>query len=196
MVLHRLSEFEKIEKRFQTDQDFKNIAHTLLKEKYHALKIYEIERDIVYLESFSKSFQLQDTKYFPDLTNFLSELINFRKEVFSSIDHIMELLTNMTYFNNWISTDALKTFYLVDFGEELSSDTEITENYYASKWIVKNQQFLYYDDQLGRQILNMNQLDDLINIQLLSTFLISPVKLFHFKTKIASSDFLECEFRL
>lgn len=187
------SEFEIIEQRFQIEQDFKKTVYALMKEKYYTLKIGEIDRDIAYLGSFSKSFVNPDTKYFPDVKNFLSELINFRKDTFSSIDHVMELLTNMDYFYNWISKNALKTNYLVDFGEELSLHTEITENYYASKWIVKKQQFLYYDDQLGKQILNMNQLDDLINIQLLSALLISPVKLFHFNTKTFNSDFLECE---
>ncbi len=186
-------EFETVERQFQSDTDYKKVVYTLLKEKYYALKTDEINRDAQYLESFSKYFQKPDTKYFPDMVSYLSKIINFRKEVFASIDIIMELLTNMPCFQKWISTDALKTYYLVDFREPLSPDTEITENYYASKWIVENQQFFYYDDNLGKQILSMEELDNLINIQLLSSYLINPVKLFDFNTKIASGEFLECE---
>ncbi|MCK5125555.1 MAG: hypothetical protein KAR42_04805 [candidate division Zixibacteria bacterium] len=186
-------EFGDIEKLFQVNTDYRKLANDLLKEKYFALKQEEIKNDALYLDAFSKYFNRPDTKHFPDLTKYLSELINFRKEQFSTIEHILKLLTDLTYFNKWLANDALKTYYLVDFGKPLSPETEITENYFASKWIVENSQYLFYDDHLGKRILTNNELDDLINIQLLSSFLISPFRLFPFRTKIASSDFLECD---
>lgn len=187
-------EIEEIERLFLTSTDVKKTTSTLLQDGYYPSKQDEISTDIQYLNECSDYFHGLAGSHFPDLAKFLSELINFRKEVFSSIDSVVNLLTDMPHFKKWITNDTLKVHYLVDFGKPLSLDTEITKNYYVSKWIVENQQFLHYDDQIGKQILAMNDYDDLINIQLLSSFLISPVRLFHFRSKIANAEFLECEF--
>ena len=187
-------EFYKLEKKFQSDPNYKDIVYSLLKDRFYARKQHEIEQDLKYIKTFSENWARPITKFVPDLVDFLSKLISFRQNLFSSIDQIVELITDISYFKQWSVEEALKTYYLVDFGNPLLLDTEITENYHASKWIVENQQYLYYDDQLGTKIIEMDDFDNFINMQLLSSFLVSPVRLFPFTTRTASEEFLECRF--
>lgn len=182
-----------IENQFLAGTDSQQIVKKLLNKFFSSLKEQELKRDYELLDSFSKNYQKIDSQYVSDLVSFIQQLIAFRKELFSSIDHITALLTDTTCFCNWITNDALKTYYLVDFGKALPLKTELTENYYASKWFTENQRFLFYDDCLGKQILTFEELDDLVNMQLLYGFLINFTKKLDLHTIIASEKFLECD---
>ncbi len=102
---------------------------------------------------------------------------------------------DINFIKKWIADEGIRTPYIVDFGRSLSPDTEITTNYSASKWIIPNDRFLYYNDNIGVKFFELDDIDNLINQQLLSSYLVSPYKLFPFKSRIISEEFLEFKFR-
>ena len=127
------------------------------------------------------------------MSEVLANLILFRNSVLSDRELLFELLTDIDFHKYWIANEGMRIPYIVDFGHPLAPDTEITENYSASKWIIPNNQFLYYSDNIGVQLLDYDDLDNLINQQMLASFLVNPYKLFPFTTRICTEEFLECQ---
>ena len=122
------------------------------------------------------------------------QLISLRKIVLSNKDILIELLGNIDFFKRWIADEGMRTPYIVDFGYSLRPDTEITVNYLPSKWIIPNDRFLYYNDNIGVQFFELDDLDNLINQQLLSSYLVCPYQLFPFTSRICSEKFFEFKY--
>lgn len=185
-------ELETIKNIYLRTKDYKTHTVKLLKGKLNGIIENELKRDKEYLYEFEKAFVKPGTELFPDVISFLSKLIDFRLSLLENEDLLIEIMTSTQVFIKWLSGQAIKTNYLVDFGRALPANTEITENYFVSKWITQNQRFIFYDDKLGSKIISNKELDNLANIQVLASELISPRKLYPFKSIICSEEFLGC----
>jgi len=184
-----------VEKSFLKKTDLKESVHKLLKKEPFANRMLsDLENDEKYLKQFCLHYQPIDSTASVNMAEVLDKLISFRKTVLLNNDILIELLGNIDFFKRWIADEGMRTPYIVDFGYSLSPDTEITENYLVSKWIIPNDRFLYYNDNIGVQFFELDDLDNLINQQLLSSYLICPYKLFPFKSRICSEKFFEFRF--
>jgi len=188
-------EITTVERSYSQKKNLKGIICSLFNKQPFANRVsLELKRDMKYFKHFSKNYVRIDSNHSIDMAQFLNKLLSYRRAILSDKDLLVDLLGDINFMKKWIANEGVKTPYIVDFGRALSPDTEITTNYSASKWIVPNDQFLYYSDNIGVKFFELDDIDNLINQQLLSSYLVSPCKLFPFKSRIISEEFLEFKF--
>ena len=183
-------------KFFGKSSDVKSILKKLLiKENFFERKLDEIKRDESYLLYHARNYKKLSHSYVVDLNYILTKLIRFRVNFFSNYEKLVEISSSVDSFIKWVVEDGIKTPFLVDFGYPLSYDQEITGNYKPSRWISPREQFFYYDDNMGIEIFDFAEIDNILWIQHLTNFILNPFfEWANFKSPFTTEEFLEFTF--
>lgn len=188
-------EMRTIEAYYSRQRSIKAIMDRILRTPPFISRITDgLKADSDYLKRISTYFKKVPSKRNQNLIHFLEKLISFRRAVLQDKKLLMELLNNMDFMKTWMASQGPRTPFIVDFGRSLDPNTIITDNYSASKWIIPNDRYFYYNDLLGIRLIEGNKLDDIINQQLLANLLVNPFKIFPFTSKIMEKSVLDIKF--